>query len=34
MDICIYYDYRVCHICDYSYFNEDGEIRSKTIKEL
>jgi hypothetical protein len=33
MDICIYYDYRVCHICDYSYFNEDGEITCETIKE-
>ena len=33
MNICIYCDYKVEHTCDYSYFNEDGEIRSKTIKE-
>ena len=33
MNIFIYCNYKVEHTCDYSYFNEDGEIRSKTIKE-
>lgn len=33
MDICVFYNYKVKHICNYTYINEEGDFSNGKVEE-